>query len=225
MKQKLTNQDIAYLVSSLNQILDGSYLVQIYDGSEIDTRTLIFKLRKKLENESIIYYLLFESGKRVHTIAEFVSVRKNQSGCVSKLRKELGKRRLFPIKQIGNDRIIDLQFSNDRHLILELYDKGNIILTDDNYEILFITRVYENSEFKLDVGFKYPINILGKKDYELDRDLVKGYLINKKDFCGKELVGSNVVEFENINLALKHYFKPIKEREKEEEKKVRNTRR
>ena len=135
MKQKLTNQDIAYLVTSLNELLDGSYLVQIYDGSEKDTRTLIFKLRKKLDDESNVYYLLFESGKRVHTIDEFVSIRKNPSGCVSKLRKELGKRRLFPINQIGNDRIIDLQFSNDRHLILELYDKGNIILTDENYNI------------------------------------------------------------------------------------------
>ena len=50
MKQKLTNQDIAYLVTSLNKLLDGSYLVQIYDGSEKDTRTLILKLRKKLTN-------------------------------------------------------------------------------------------------------------------------------------------------------------------------------
>lgn len=225
MKQKLTNQDIAYLVTSLNELLDGSYLVQIYDGSEKDTRTLIFKLRKKLEDESNVYYLLFESGKRIHTIDEFVSIRKNPSGCVSKLRKELGKRRLFPIKQIGNDRIIDLQFSNDRHLILELYDKGNIILTDDNYEILFITRVYENSKFKLDVGLKYPIDILGEKDYELDRDLVKGYVIEKKDFCGKELIGSNVIEFDNLNLALKHYFRPIKvEEKKKKKKKVRNTR-
>lgn len=41
------------------------------------------------------------------------------------------------------DRIIDLQFGEkDRscHVIVELYDRGNVILTDANYVILNVLR-------------------------------------------------------------------------------------
>lgn len=45
--------------------------------------------------------------------------------------------------QIGHDRIIDLQFGSAEaayHIIVELYDKGNIALTDHEYVILNILR-------------------------------------------------------------------------------------
>ena len=46
--------------------------------------------------------------------------------------------------QLGFDRIIDLQFGNRDeyafHLIVELYDRGNVILTDFEYSILNILR-------------------------------------------------------------------------------------
>lgn len=47
------------------------------------------------------------------------------------------------MQQIGHDRIIDLQFGIDEaayHVIIELYDKGNIALTDHEYIILNILR-------------------------------------------------------------------------------------
>jgi len=60
-----------------------------------------------------------------------------------KLRKHLNNKRLESIRQLGADRIVDFQFGTDvftHHIILELYDKGNIILTDHTYKILSLLR-------------------------------------------------------------------------------------
>lgn len=43
----------------------------------------------------------------------------------------------------GVDRIIDFRFGSEEyacHLILELYDRGNVVLTDHEYVILNILR-------------------------------------------------------------------------------------
>ena len=48
MKQRITSEDIACLVPALNNILDGSYLTQIYDGMKDNTRLIIMKLRSKI---------------------------------------------------------------------------------------------------------------------------------------------------------------------------------
>ena len=57
------------------------------------------------------------------------------------MRKHLKNKRLESLKQIGVDRVIDLQFGSGEatyHIILELYDRGNIILTDWEMTILNI---------------------------------------------------------------------------------------
>lgn len=47
------------------------------------------------------------------------------------------------MKQLGVDRVVDMQFGSDvaaYHVILELYDRGNVVLTDCDYKILNILR-------------------------------------------------------------------------------------
>ena len=62
MKQKLTSEDISCLIPCLNNLLDGCYLNQIYDGSEDNTRTIVLKFRYKNEEIVKFYYLLIETG-------------------------------------------------------------------------------------------------------------------------------------------------------------------
>jgi len=62
-----------------------------------------------------------------------------------KLRKHLRTKKLTFIKQLGMDRVIDLQFGkeeNAMHILVELYAQGNIILTDHSYTILSLLRSY-----------------------------------------------------------------------------------
>jgi len=65
------------------------------------------------------------------------------------LRKHLNNKRLEKVAQLGFDRIVDFQFGSGEasyHVILELYDRGNIILTDYNWIILNVLRPHTEGE-------------------------------------------------------------------------------
>lgn len=213
MKQKLTSEDISSLIKYLNTVLDGCYLNQIYDGSEENTRTIVLKFRYKCNEYVKFYYLLIESGIRMHLIDEFESVRTFPSSLVSKLRKQFKDRRLWPIEQLGEDRCINFRFSNDNHFLVELYDKGNFIITDENYIITYLIRTYEINDKKIHINHKYPL--LESKKIN-DNIISKGYVIPNNTFSINKLEGINVIEFENINDALKFYYKNDKKKKKKE---------
>uniref|UniRef100_A0A8C2VQN0 Nuclear export mediator factor n=1 Tax=Chinchilla lanigera TaxID=34839 RepID=A0A8C2VQN0_CHILA len=82
---------------------------------------------------------------------------------ILKCRKHLKSRRLVSAKQLGVDRIVDFQFGSDEaayHLIIELYDRGNIVLTDYEYLILNILRFRtdEADDVKFAVRERYPVD-------------------------------------------------------------------
>ncbi|XP_028293411.1 ribosome quality control complex subunit NEMF isoform X2 [Gouania willdenowi] len=84
------------------------------------------------------------------------------SGFAMKCRKHLKSRRLTHIKQLGMDRIVDIQFGSDEaayHLIIELYDRGNIVLVDHEYIILNLLRfrTAEADDVKIAVRERYPV--------------------------------------------------------------------
>lgn len=65
------------------------------------------------------------------------------------MRKHLKNKRLEVFKQIGLDRIVDLQFGTGEvayHVILELYDRGNIVLTDYQLTILNVLRPHTEGD-------------------------------------------------------------------------------
>lgn len=65
------------------------------------------------------------------------------------MRKHLKNKRLEKLTQLGFDRIVDFQFGTGEaayHIILELYDRGNIILTDYNWLILNVLRPHTEGE-------------------------------------------------------------------------------
>ncbi|CAB4063904.1 Nuclear export mediator factor NEMF,Nuclear export mediator factor Nemf [Lepeophtheirus salmonis] len=88
-------------------------------------------------------FTLIESGIRIHQTSFERSKNPAPSGFSMKLRKHINNKRLESIRQMGNDRVVELTFgSGDAlyRLILELYDKGNLILTDKDYLIMNILR-------------------------------------------------------------------------------------
>ena len=132
----------------------GLRVNQIYD---IDNKTYLIKLHKP----DFKTVLLLESASRVHTTEYQWPKNPAPSGFSMKLRKHLKNKRLESIKQLGVDRVVQLTFGSglaQHHLIVELYDRGNIILTDADYTILNILRPRKDGE---DVRFatheKYPI--------------------------------------------------------------------
>lgn len=99
------------------------------------------------------------------------------------MRKHLKNKRLESLRQLGTDRIIDLQFGTGEaayHIILELYDKGNIIITDFEWVILNVLRPHtEGDKVKFVVREKYPQNrarqseMINKEDLKLIFDKAK----------------------------------------------------
>ncbi|NXH96856.1 NEMF factor, partial [Pachycephala philippinensis] len=106
--------------------------------------------------------LLLESGIRIH-LTEFEWPKNMMpSSFAMKCRKHLKTRRLVSVSQLGIDRIVDLQFGSDEaayHLIVELYDRGNIVLTDHEYLILNILRFRtdEADDVRFAVRERYPV--------------------------------------------------------------------
>lgn len=143
---------------------------QIYD---IDNKTYLIRLHRNEEKT----VLLLESGNRIHTTAFEWPKNVSPSGFTMKLRKHLKNKRLEAIAQIGIDRIIDLQFGTGEacyHVILELYDRGNVILCDFDYLILNVLRPHvEGEEIRFAVREKYPLTRAREDDGPPSMNVVK----------------------------------------------------
>ncbi|KAK6051558.1 hypothetical protein COOONC_10938 [Cooperia oncophora] len=154
MKSRFTTLDVSAAVNDL-KILEGMRIVNVYD---INHKTYIMKLSRATEKALV----LFESGIRIHRGFHDYQKAAFPSSFSQKLRKHLNNHRLSKVSQLGLDRIVDLQIDDgDRavHVIVELYDRGNIVLTDASYVILNILRprTDKDTDVRLVVREKYPV--------------------------------------------------------------------
>ena len=152
MKTRFSTLDIGFELSELQHLV-GMRVNRIYDA---DHKTYILKLQRPQEKA----VLLLESGIRLHTTRFEWPKNDQPSGFTMKLRKHLGNKRIESIKQLGVDRVVDLTFGSADaayHVILELYDKGNLVLTDHQYLILNILRPRVKGEEKFITRETYPI--------------------------------------------------------------------
>ncbi|XP_058812373.1 ribosome quality control complex subunit NEMF homolog [Topomyia yanbarensis] len=151
-KTRFNTYDVVCSVTELQKLI-GMRVYQIYD---IDNKTYLIRLTRN--EEKIV--LLLESGNRFHTTAFEWPKNVAPSGFTMKLRKHLKNKRLESLRQLGVDRIVDLQFGTGEaayHIILELYDRGNILLTDCELKILNILRPHvEGEELRFAVRERYP---------------------------------------------------------------------
>ncbi|XP_072126852.1 ribosome quality control complex subunit NEMF [Mobula birostris] len=155
MKLRFNTVDVRVIISELQSLL-GMRVNNVYD---VDNKTYLIRLQKP-ESKAV---LLVESGIRIHTTEFEWPKNMMPSGFAMKCRKHLKSRRLIYVKQLGVDRIVDFQFGSDQaayHLIVELYDRGNIILTDYEYTILILLRFRTNEvdDVKFAVRERYPVN-------------------------------------------------------------------
>ncbi|KAM9842428.1 ribosome quality control complex subunit NEMF [Aulostomus maculatus] len=155
MKTRFTTVDIRAVIAEINANYIGMRVNNVYD---IDNKTYLIRLQKP-DHKAV---LLVESGTRIHSTDFEWPKNMMPSGFAMKCRKHLKTRRLTQVKQLGIDRIVDIQFGSDEaayHLIVELYDRGNIILADHEYTILNLLRfrTAEAEDVKIAVRERYPV--------------------------------------------------------------------
>lgn len=147
---------------------------------DIDNKTYLIRFQER-DTKTV---LLLESGNRFHTTAFEWPKSMTPNGFTMKMRKHLKNKRLEKFVQLGTDRIIDLQFGADEaayHIIVELYDRGNIILTDYELTILNILRPrVEGEELRFTVRQKYPENRAKENDGQLSEEFLRNVLQNAK---------------------------------------------
>lgn len=136
MKNRFTLVDVIAATTELKK-LQGMRVNNVYD---IDNKTYLIKLSRTDEKAVI----LFESGVRLHQTFHDWPKSQTPSSFSMKLRKHINQKRLTSIRVVGFDRLVELIFGTEdreNRLYVELYDRGNVVLTDHELTILNILRV------------------------------------------------------------------------------------
>jgi len=160
-KQRFSKLDIRRAALELNSQLSGFWVNNIYDAED-ESKTFLIKLTQPKKEKQL---LVIESGVRFH-LSKFVKDTPSApSGFSMKLRKHVRGKRLLSIKQFGDDRVVDFTFGlyekreSEYHVILELYAAGNVVLTDCDYNVLSLIRVFRDDEVRFAVGENYLASI------------------------------------------------------------------
>ncbi|KAG7911318.1 hypothetical protein KL906_000639 [Ogataea polymorpha] len=142
MKQRVSAFDIRVLVKEIEHAIKGHRLQNVYN---LVANPRSFLLRFSVPDSKA--NVVIESGFKLYLTEFQRPTAPEPSNFVVKLRKHLKSRRLSNIKQVGNDRVVVLEFGDGMYyLVLEFFSAGNIILLDSDRRILSLFRLVEEHE-------------------------------------------------------------------------------
>lgn len=147
-KARFSLLDVVAAQHEIGSNLRGFRVNNIYD---INDKTYVFKMHRTQAEGGGKKLLLLESGIRFHVTSFQRDKSDNPSPFTMKLRKCIRGRRLVEVKQLGMDRVVCFTFGQNEaayHLVLELYDKGNIVLCNHAHEIVALLRSHTFDEEK-----------------------------------------------------------------------------
>ncbi len=131
-EQGMSGIDVKAITSELATKLP-LWIDKVY---QYETRTLSIRLNG--ENKAR-YQMIIEAGRRAHLVKDLPEPPKNPPQFAMFLRKYLSGGKVLAIHQHGLERILIFDIGKGNliyRLIIELFDEGNIILTDENYTII-----------------------------------------------------------------------------------------
>ncbi len=131
-EQGMSGIDVRAMASELT----GKLPLWIDKVYQFDTRTLAVRLNG--ENKAK-YTLIIEAGRRAHLVRSLPEPPKNPPQFAMLLRKYISGGKVLAIRQHGLERILLFDIGKGNlvyHLIVELFDEGNVILSDEKYTII-----------------------------------------------------------------------------------------
>ncbi|MFC1690559.1 NFACT family protein [Nanoarchaeota archaeon] len=131
MKEELSSLELKYIVEEMQPLLDG----KIDKVFQPDKKELLLQIHKTGLGKKFIRI----TPKFIYLASSKIEVPLKPPGFCSYLRKKLGNARIREIQQKDFERIVivvletkDLKYN----LVIELFNKGNVILCDENFLIL-----------------------------------------------------------------------------------------
>ncbi|MGI0141671.1 MAG: NFACT family protein [Candidatus Micrarchaeales archaeon] len=137
--RQIASIEIHAMVNELRSLHD-SYLKKFYDlGNDS------FRLLFSSATQSSVVYIKLLQAINLTTITEEVD---EPTNFAKGIRKRLLGKKLVSVRQHYSDRIIVLDFAGDEgyRLIIEMFGKGNIILTDKEYMTLLVYNIAKQKD-------------------------------------------------------------------------------
>eukprot|EP01079_Euglenida_sp_SAG-EU17-18_P002970 gene2970-581_t len=207
-KQRVSALDIRLLATELNTSCGGLRLTNIYD---VAGKMFLLNSRDTSPLAERKVQVLVEPGRRIHSTKFDRDKPGFPSAFTLRLRKFIRNWRLERVTQVGSfsgmlncflahvslqhgfDRIMDFQFGvedKSYHLVFEFYAKGNLLLTDSEYNIIATARTVKTAEVsgpRYAVGEAYPLH-LAQKHQELTAEALADLLSTRPEGKKKHTV-------------------------------------
>ncbi|AIY90969.1 ribosome rescue protein RqcH [Geoglobus acetivorans] len=144
--RSMSSLDISIVIEEIREMLIGARVDKIYHYPPDEIR---IKLRGKQRVD-----LTIQAGIRVHPTLFPKESPRFPSSFAMLLRKHLDNARVVDIKQHDFDRVVVLTFQREerKHIIAELFSKGNVILADENFRVIMPLK----HEIKIGSTYSFP---------------------------------------------------------------------
>ncbi len=160
--------EISVITNGLNGFI-GYRIDQFY---EIDTNKFRMKLKGKENVVNLICSLPYTINK-----TEYMEKNEETTAFSSQVRKLIDNSIIKEISQLDNDRIIifSLEKSNKFNIIVELFGKGNFVITDDKMKVLlaYNKQISKDRVVKINERYIPPVTHIAKNLDDIISDIKK----------------------------------------------------
>ncbi len=185
MREEMSGLDLRQVVAELSQYV-GAHCKKIYQPHH-EQLVLRIKPRGKSPQDLVIV-----RGKRVYLSGRERPMPTQPAPFAMLLRKHLGNGRLTAVSQHGFDRIITLDFdtkAGPRHLIIECFRDGNVIIADSTFTIIQPLTHARYSGRILKKGEPYQFPPVAIDPHDLDTDALQRLLRESQRNVVRTLAG------------------------------------
>ncbi len=163
-KEEIASLDLHFLAKELNRIVAGGIIKKIYQYGAKENYQFLVEIYKNKEN----HWLYFDSSSIYLAEYKKTAPLEPPSFCMF-LRKHLSGSKIRNIRQCKFDRIIEIE-TESNFLIIELFSKGNVILTDSSRKIIMSLEIqrWKDREIRPKVQYKYPPSGIDPLNIDLD---------------------------------------------------------
>ncbi len=154
-KKNISSVEVAALVNELSFLKNGK-VSQIY---HLNKKEFLLQLHARGQGKQLLKIV---SGKWLH-LTNTKDTPLQPTGMCMLMRKHLSNASIKEIYQKDSERIIVFTFAKEKefHLIVELFSKGNVIFTDENWKILGTLHLQRLASRKVLAKQKYEFPQLG----------------------------------------------------------------